>query len=201
MIALIVITSLAVLLAGLLLYAHSRPDYAQIARSQHIAATPQKIFPFLDDLHLHGAWSPHEQLDTAMTRRFSGAARGTGAVYEWDGDKKIGSGRMEIIDSAPAKRVILELDFFRPIKANSIAEFSLLPAAGGTEVRWEMDGPRPFIVKLIGLFLDLEEMNGRAFEQGLASLKALAEGPQPGQGYWSGAGAKVETRLTPARAA
>ena len=201
MIALIVIASLAALFAGVLLYAHSRPDYAQVARSLRIAAAPQKIFPFLDDLHLHGAWSPFEQLDPAMTRTFSGAARGVGAVYQWDGNNKIGAGRMEIIDSAPAKRVIVELDFLRPIKANSIAEFSLQRVEGGTEVRWEMDGPRPFVVKLIGLFFDLDAMNGRAFEQGLAALKALAEGPQPGQGYWSRAGAESASRLTPAQAA
>ena len=200
MISLIVIASLAALVAGVLLYAHSRPDYTLTARSVRIAATPQKIFPFLDDLHLHGAWSPFERMDPGMQRRFSGAARGTGAVYEWDGNDKIGAGRMEIIDAAPAKRVILELDFLRPIKANCITEFSLQPVAGGTEVRWEMDGPRPFAVKLVGLFLNLDEMNGRAFEQGLAALKALAEGPEP-QSYWSGAGVEAAARLRPARAA
>lgn len=201
MIALIVIASLTALVAGVLLYAHSRPDYAQIARSVRIEASPQKIFPFLDDLHLHGAWSPFERLDPGVQRRFSGTVRGVGAVYEWDGNDEIGSGRMEIIDSTPAKRVIVELDFFRPIKANSIAEFSLSRVEGGTEVRWEMDGPRPFVVKLIGLFFNLDEMNGRAFEQGLAALKGLVESPQPGQGYWSGAGTERATRLTPAQAA
>lgn len=201
MIAFAVIASLAALVAGVLLYAHSRPDYAQIARSVRIEAAPQKIFPFLDDLHLHGAWSPFERLDPAMTRRFSGAARGTGAVYEWEGNGKIGAGRMEIIDSTPARRVIVELDFLRPFKANSIAEFSLSPAAGGTVVRWEMDGARPFLVKLIGLFLDLDDMNGRAFEQGLAALKELVEGPQPERGYWSGGGGEAAARLTPAKAA
>src|SRR5579863_8129199 len=110
MISLIVIASLAALVAGVLLYAHSRPDYSLTVRSLRIAASPQKIFPFLDDLHLHGAWSPFERMDPGMQRRFSGAVRGIGAIYEWDGNDKIGAGRMEIIDSAPAKRVILELD-------------------------------------------------------------------------------------------
>jgi len=200
MITLIVFASVAVLIAGILLYAHSRPDYAVVARSLRIQAAPQKIYPFLADLRLMGEWSPYEKLDPLARRRFSDASRGTGAVYEWDGNGKLGAGRMEVIDSAPAKRVILELDFFRPFKANSIVEFSLQPVAGGTEVRWEMDGRRPFLVKLIGLFLDLEEMNGRQFDQGLASLKALVEGPQPG-GYWSGTGAEDAARLTAAKAA
>lgn len=194
MITLIVIASLAALVAGVLLYAHSRPDYFVVARSLRIEASPQKIFPFLDDLRLHGAWSPFEKLDPAMQRSFSGAARGTGAIYEWDGNDKIGAGRMEIIDSAPAKRVIVELDFFRPFKASCNAEFALNPVAGGTEVRWEMDGARPFLFKLIGLVMDLDDMNGRSFEQGLASLKALVEGPAPEQGYWSQTAASLSSR-------
>ncbi|HEV2109862.1 MAG TPA: SRPBCC family protein [Gammaproteobacteria bacterium] len=203
MITLTVFALGAALIAGLLLYAHSRPDHAAVARSILIQAPPQKIFPFIEDLRLMGAWSPFEQLDPTVKRSFSGVARGTGAVYEWDGNGKLGAGRMEIIDSSPAARVIVELDFFRPIKADGIAEFSLRPVQGGTELRWEMDGRRPFLVKLIGLFLVLEEINGRAFEQGLASLKALVEEPRQPQGYWSGAGAGAvnASRLSASRAA
>lgn len=184
MIALIVIASLAALVGGLLLYAHSRPDYATVARRIRIQASPQAIFPFLDDLRLFGAWSPFEQLDPAAKRRFSGSPRGTGAVYEWDGNHKLGSGRMEIIDTAPAKRVISELEFFRPFKADCLVEFSLTPVSGGTELRWEMDGARPFFVKLVSLFLDLDAIQGREFEKGLAALKALVEGPVQPRDYW-----------------
>lgn len=201
MITLTVFALIAALIAGVLLYAHSRPDHSEVARSIQIQAAPQKIFPFIEDLRLMGAWSPFEKLDPTMKRTFSGAARGTGAVYEWVGNDKIGAGRMEIIDSSPAARVIVELDFLRPIKANSIAEFSLKPVRGGTEVCWEMDGQRPYLVKLIGLFFNLEEMNGRAFEAGLATLKALVEEPQQPQGYWSGAGAVDAAQLATSRAA
>ena len=184
MIALIVIASLAALVGGLLLYAHSRPDYVTVARSIRIQASPQAIFPFLEDLRLFGAWSPFEQLDPAAQRRFSGSPRGTGAVYEWDGNDKLGSGRMEIIDTAPAKRVISELEFFRPFKADCLVEFSLQPVSGGTEVRWEMDGARSLSVKLVSLFLDLDGIQGREFEKGLAALKALVEGPVQPRDYW-----------------
>lgn len=200
MITLTVLASLAALAVGLLLYAHSRPDYATVARGIRIQASPQAIFPFLDDLRLVGAWSPFEQLDPAAKRRFSGSPRGTGAVYEWDGNDKLGSGRMEIIDTAPGKRVILELEFFRPFKADSLVEFSLKPVSGGTEVRWEMDGARPFIVKLLGLFLNLEEINGREFEKGLAALKALVEGPEQPKDYWPVA-RDLATPSAPRRAA
>ena len=34
-----------------------------------------------------------------MKRTFSGAADGKGAVYAWDGNRNVGSGRMEILDA------------------------------------------------------------------------------------------------------
>jgi hypothetical protein len=36
-----------------------------------------------------------------MKRTFSGAPAGKGAIYEWDGNSKVGQGRMKIIDVAP----------------------------------------------------------------------------------------------------
>ena len=39
-----------------------------------------------------------------MKRTYSGAESGKGAVYAWDGNKNVGSGRMEILEaSAPRK--------------------------------------------------------------------------------------------------
>ena len=38
-----------------------------------------------------------------------------------------------------------------------------------------MDGPSPFLAKLIGVFFDMDRMIGRDFEAGLADLKQRAE--------------------------
>ena len=38
-----------------------------------------------------------------------------------------------------------------------------------------MDGPTPFVGKVIGIFLNMDSMIGGDFATGLASLKALAE--------------------------
>ena len=109
-----------------------------------------------------------------MKRTFSGAASGRGAVYAWEGNKNVGSGRMEIVDTTPS-RSIIKLDFFKPFKASNVAEFTLEPKGGATEVTWAMHGPVPFIGKIMHLIIDCDKMVGKDFAEGLASMKAAAE--------------------------
>ncbi len=87
-----IIIALVVLVAAVLAYAATRPDSFRLERSTSINAPPEKIFPYINDLHSHRSWSPWERKDSAMKRVYSGAELGKGAVYEWDGNKNIGKG-------------------------------------------------------------------------------------------------------------
>jgi hypothetical protein len=55
--------------------------------------------------------------------------------------------------------------------------FALAPKGDATEVTWTMNGPSPYITKLIQVFCDMDGMIGKQFEAGLADLKAVAEKP------------------------
>ncbi|MFL5001427.1 MAG: polyketide cyclase, partial [Xanthobacteraceae bacterium] len=81
--------------AAVLVYAATRPDNFRIQRTTSIKAPPDKIFPLIDDLHAHTSWSPFEK-DPAMKRTHRGAPRGEGAVYEWEGNRQVGAGRIAI---------------------------------------------------------------------------------------------------------
>jgi hypothetical protein len=109
-----------------------------------------------------------------MKRTFSGAESGKGAVYAWDGDKNVGSGRMEILDTVPSK-ILIKLDFFKPFEGHNTAEFTMLPQGDGTNLTWTMYGPANFMSKLIQVFMNLDNMIGKDFEAGLANLKKLTE--------------------------
>src|SRR4030081_3020204 len=91
--------ALALLIAAVLAFAATRPDTFRVQRSTTIKAQPEKIFRLVNDLHQWAAWSPYEKKDPAMNRTFAGSPSGKGATYEWDGNKNVGKGRMEIIDS------------------------------------------------------------------------------------------------------
>ena len=54
-------------------------------------------------------------------------------------------------------------------------EFTLERQGDATKVTQAMYGPSPFISKLIGVFCSMDKMVGQKFEEGQASLKAIAE--------------------------
>jgi uncharacterized protein YndB with AHSA1/START domain len=164
-----------VLIAAVLGFAMTKPDSFSVQRTANIKAPPEKIFPLIIDLHSWGSWSPWEKLDPTMKRTYSGAESGKGAVYEWEGNAKIGTGRMEIVDATPPSKVAIKLDFLKPIEGHNIAEFTLEPQGDSTNVTWIMRGPAPFVSKVIQVFVSMDSMVGKDFDAGLANLKTIAE--------------------------
>ena len=140
---------LVVAVVAVLVYAATRPDSFHVERSIAIKAPPEKIFALVDDFHKWASWSPYEKLDPAMSRTLSGADSGKGAAYEWSGNSKAGAGRMEIIDSTMPDSVGIKLDFTKPFEAHNIATFTLKPDGDATNVAWAMDGPMPYIAKIM----------------------------------------------------
>ena len=171
----IISIAVVVLIGAVLVFAATRPDSFSVQRTTRIKAPPDRIFPLINDFNRWGAWSPYEKKDPAMKRSFSGPAGGKGAVYAWEGNKDVGQGRMEIAEAAVPSRVTLKLDFVKPFEAHNTVDFLLEPKGEATEVTWAMNGPMPFISKVICLFVDMDRMVGKDFEAGLASLKAIAE--------------------------
>jgi K+-transporting ATPase KdpF subunit len=166
--------AVAVLLAAVLLYAATKPDTFRVQRAASIKAPPEKISAVLSDFHAWEAWSPWEKLDPAMKRGYSGAAKGKGAVYAWQGNSEVGQGRMEITEAAPS-RVAMDLDFVKPFEAHNKVVFTLVPKGDSTEVTWTMQGPLPYMAKVAHVVFDMDSMVGKQFETGLANLKSISE--------------------------
>jgi uncharacterized protein YndB with AHSA1/START domain len=171
----IILIALAVLIAAVLGLAVTKPDTFRIQRAVTIKAPPEKIFAVINDFHNWTSWSPWEKLDPAMKRTHSGAASGKGAIYEWQGNSKVGEGRMEILDATAPSKIAIKLDFIKPFEGHNTAEYTLVPQGEMTNVTWAMYGPTPFISKLMQVFISFDKMIGKDFEEGLANLKAVAE--------------------------
>jgi uncharacterized protein YndB with AHSA1/START domain len=166
---------LAVVIVVILIIAATKPDTFNVERSTTIKATPDKIFPLLNDFHHWSAWSPWEKLDPSMTRTYSGAPAGQGAIYEWKGNSKVGQGRMEITESVPSSKVAIKLDFIKPFEGHDTTVYTLEPQGDSTKLTWTMSGPMPFVSKIMCVFVSMDKMIGKDFESGLANLKSLAE--------------------------
>ena len=166
------------LLAGIVVVlglASRKPDSFRIVRKIEVAAAPDKVFPYLEDPRKTLEWSPWEKKDPNLKKTFSGAAKGKGAVYEWDGNKDVGAGRLEIVESVPPKLVVMELHFLRPMDDRGVARYEVTSTPAGSEVSWSMEGKSNFVSKIMCVFMDMDKMVGGEFEKGLASLKSIVE--------------------------
>src|ERR1700731_4404985 len=171
-----IIAIIAVVLAAaiglVLILAATKPNTFSVRRAITVKAPAERIFPLINDFHQWGTWSPYEHKDPAMKRSYSGAESGKGAVYAWDGNKNVGSGRMEILDVSVPAKIVIKLDFFRPFEGHNTAEFTMLPQGGATHrttdpttdvttnVTWLMPGPAPFMSRLMQVFMNIDHMIG-----------------------------------------
>ena len=170
-----IVLGLLAALVLLFIFATTRPDTFRVERSISIKSEPAKVYALLNDFHGFNSWSPWRNLDPTMRVAYAGETSGPGAIYTWEGNSKVGAGRMEILKSEPNTRVVVKLDFLEPFEGHNTSEYTLVSAAGATKVTWAMYGSSPFVSKLMGIFVSMDTMIGKDFERGLANLKAVSE--------------------------
>jgi hypothetical protein len=179
MLEIIAIVAIVLALAIVIIFvlALTKPDTFSVRRLAVVQAPAERIFPLVNDFHEWVNWSPWENKDPAMKRSYGGAESGKGAVYAWDGNKNVGSGRMEILDASSPSKITIKLDFFKPFEGHNTAEFTFgsEDGASATHIAWVMYGPAPLMHRVIQVFMDFDKMIGRDFETGLANLKNLTE--------------------------
>jgi len=170
-----ILFALAIIVLLFIVVIAGQPGEFKLTRSTSIAAPPEKVFPHVNDFHKWEAWSPWAKLDPACKNTFEGAAAGTGAIFNWSGNKKVGEGWMTIVESLASNVIRINLEFFKPFKATNTAEFIFRPEGNQTVVTWSMVGKNNFMGRIFSLIVNCDAMVGRDFEKGLASLKALVE--------------------------
>ena len=170
-----ILAVLALLIAAILIFAATKPPIFRIQRSIVIQSSPEKIFPFLNNLHNWPQWEPPDKDSSSTKRTFSGPESGTGAICDWSGPGSTGRGRMTITESVPPQQVTIQVDWQKPFATRNINQFTLEPDGVSTRVTWSMQGPNLFIMKLMSVFTSMDRVMGEHFETGLASLKATAE--------------------------
>ena len=179
MVTLIGIAILAFLFVAVIGFVAARPGEFRIERSALVNAPSGTIFSLINDFHQWVRWSPYEKLDSNMKKSFEGAPSGPGAVYIWSGNSKAGEGKATIEEAKPHELVVIKLEFIRPFVATNQARFTLVPVTGGTRVTWSMDGKNNLVGKAMSLFIDIDALVGKEFEEGLANLNTAAHAPTP----------------------
>ena len=171
----ILLMVLAVVVIVFLIAVALRPSEFRVARTATIVATPATLFDQINDFHKWEAWSPWAKLDPAARNSFGGKSAGTGAIFAWSGNSKVGEGRMTITESRPSELIQIRLEFMKPFRATNTAAFTFKSEGDSTVVAWSMAGRNNFMAKAIGLFMNCDKMVGGQFETGLANLKSVME--------------------------
>jgi Polyketide cyclase / dehydrase and lipid transport len=173
---------IAAIIAVVLAYAATQPDRFQVQRSTSIKASADKIFPLISNLQAFNTWNPYDKKDPNIKGTYSGPVSGKGASYGFE-SPKVGTGRIEILDTESPAKVIMRLTMIKPLEADNRVTFTLEPQGEVTQVTskvttkvtWVMEGAVPFVGKIIHLIFNIDKMVGNDFETGLAELKSLAE--------------------------
>ena len=170
-----ILLTLIVVVVALAAFVAMRPAEFRIERSATMMAAAATVFPYVNDVHKFQEWSPWAKRDPNMSLNFGGPPAGEGATVGWSGNKEVGEGSMTVTDSRADELVRYRLEFLKPFKAINTTEFSLSSEDAHSAVSWSMSGRNNFIAKAVGLFMNMDAMVGKDFEQGLASLKRLVE--------------------------
>jgi len=173
-----ILIGLVVILVLFFGYVSTRPASFHYERSGVIKATPEQIFPYLSQFKLGSEWSPFEKKDPNMKKVYP-ATDGPGAVFEFDGNKEVGSGKIEMMKITPNEFVQMKLTMTKPFPAENIIEYKLTPVQDGTKFTWSMSGDNGFLGKLISVFINCEKMIGNEFEAGISNLKSIVEAKKP----------------------
>lgn len=157
------------------------PSSAHVARSITVDVPPRSLFTIVSGFRTFNRWSPWHDLEPEARIGYRGPNFGVGAAMTWQGER-LGSGSQEIVASDPPRLVRTALDFGRQGTAEAV--MALEPSAGGTSVTWSLDTDfgLDLIDRYFGLFFD--SLVGEMYEQGLAGLKAYAEGLSDPEVVW-----------------
>jgi hypothetical protein len=170
-----ILGGLAALLLVFVAVVATRPDTFSVQRGATLPVTPDVAFALVNDFHRWSEWSPWDKRDPNQKTTHSGSESGTGAIYAWNGNDDVGAGQMTIEESKVNELVRIKLEFLRPFESTSPTTFTFAPAAEGVSVTWTMEGTNNFMGKAFSLFVNMDVMVGRDFDNGLAAMGKIAE--------------------------
>lgn len=164
---------LVAVIAIILVVASFQSDDLNVTRSATINAAPEAVFKVVNDFRQWDAWSPWSKLDPNMKKTLEGPPEGVGAIYKWSGNDEVGEGTTRLVRSESNSKIGMKLEFLRPFEGSSDVEFTFAPEGTGTKITWAMQSKKPFIGKVVGMFMDCEKMCGDQFLEGLANLNKV----------------------------
>ena len=149
------------------------PAHVTVARTVVINAPESAVFPYVNNLHRFGDWSPWKLRDPQLAITYGGPEEGKGALIQWTSQKpSIGTGNMQISDSNLNRSVELAANFNN---LEGTSSFEIAPSGSGSKITWSFGydtGSSP-LKRWKALMLD--GFVGSEYRAGLDRLKETVE--------------------------
>lgn len=146
-----------------------QPTVAAVSKSVIVGHPVEIVFRECVSLRRFVIWSPWTTKDPNMEVSFSEEDAVVGSWYKWKGNRKVGTGKMTILEIVPNTLVKLELSF--GFRSKSTAIFTFEEVEQGTRVTWSFEseiGKNPLKRAMIPT---MNKYIGNDFELGLQNLK------------------------------
>lgn len=139
-------------------------------RARVLEATPEVIFPYLEDLEQWKHWSSMAQVEGQL----SAPSRGPGATLKWD-DPQWGAGQFELLRVGPLQWVEYRVSV-EDGSMETLGRIQLVEGADGTTLTWREEGHFGWNPLLSYFALGMERMQGEELDKALDRLQELVEG-------------------------
>ncbi len=173
-ILLIILLTLAGIIALLLLIAlFTRKEY-NIRRDMIIRAPQQTVFDYLKQLKNQDHFNKWVMVDPGMKREFTGTDGTVGFIYAWNGNKQAGEGEQEIKHIIEGKSIETEIRFKRPFVSVAYANLAMESVSDTqTKVSWSNKSAMPYPMNIMVPMI--EKMLAKDMDTSLSNLKTILE--------------------------
>lgn len=169
----IILFVIVLLIALILLVAAFLPSKIKVERSLVISSSTASISDKITNLRNWDEWSPWKDIDSTATYTYNDTV-GTGGCMSWKGEL-LGKGKLSIT-KITGDSVVYSLSFVEPFESISTGSFSFSAEGESVRVTWsnieDLSWP---VGRILGFFMDFDEMMGPDFEKGLEKLKKASE--------------------------
>jgi hypothetical protein len=145
-------------------------------KSIRIDAPIDSVWMNVNSLSAMDRWSPWNDHDPNMKKSMTGTDGTLGATASWESDVDVvGKGSQTIAKIEEPTLFETDLKFYAPYESEAKAYVQLSSDGDGTNVTWGFKSEMPYPMNFTKLFMNMEEMMGNDWSNGLGKLKALCE--------------------------
>jgi uncharacterized protein YndB with AHSA1/START domain len=147
-----------------------------VERSIVIDRPNDMVYDYVLQLKKQPEWSVWEKMDPNTEHTYTGTDGEVGFISAWVGNKDVGAGEQEITAIDPGKRIDYELRFKEPFESTSKAYTALnLVGHNQTELTMGFEGEMGYPMRLMLLFMNMDEALGADFQSNLENIKEILE--------------------------